>query len=116
MPGLYDYIDYAKKMVNAARGDDGKHKDEILDAIEGHLDDIEREANDLSGNHWIVVADDNSGFQGIANVNVTTAKTEEEALEKVEENVDRSINFGRMKVHRVSELVDRRSNVWSYYR
>ena len=115
MPELFDYIEFAKRLLEAARSDDGKNKSEILDGIEGHLENIEREAQQLDGNKWVVVCSADTGFAELANVNVTTAKTESEAIEKVKENVDRSINHGTLHANRVSDL-PKHGEVWSHYR
>lgn len=112
MPDLFDYVQWGKDMVAAARGDDGKHKDKILDGIEGHLDSIEREASALEGNYWLLTAR-GGGMHGIANVMVIEAESESAAREKADDAVSTGINHGKIRVERVSELSDH-GDVWSY--
>lgn len=113
MPDVHDYIQWGKKMVSAARGDSGKHKDEILDGIEGHFESIEREVNNLEGKYWLLTAS-GGGHHGIANVMVIKAESENAAREKANDYSSAGINHGKVKVRRIEDL-HKHGDVWSYF-
>jgi hypothetical protein len=113
MPDIHDYIEWGKKMVSAARGDDGAHKEEILDGVEGHFESIEREVNNLEAKYWLLTAD-GGGHSGIGNVMVIQAESKEAAREKADDYVSVGINYGKIKVRRIDDLYEH-GDVWSYY-
>lgn len=112
MKSLHDHIDNARKMVSAARGDSGKHKEEILDGVEGHLDRLERDLKNHDSQKWVVVADANTGFAELANVAVVVADTAEEAKEKMSDNPQ---HFGKITVKKLGDVPER-GDTWCYFR
>jgi len=113
MPDVRQYIQWGKKMVAAARNDDGKHKEEILDGVEGHFDSIERELQSLESQYWLLTAS-GGGHHGIGNVMVIEAESKEAAREKAEDYCSVGINHGKITIERVGEKTEH-GDVWSYF-
>lgn len=61
---------------------------------------------------YLAVWDDNSGYQGISNVALVPAESEDEALELARAC---SISHGKLKVYDVEDLI-RFNDKWSYYK
>jgi len=113
MPTIWEYIDWGRKMVEAARNDANEDSmDEILDGVEGHFDNIERELQSLESQHWLLTAS-GGGMHGIANVMVIEAETEEQAREKAGDYVSKGTNHGTVKARRVGDFAEH-GDVWSY--